>query len=184
MEKIIRSIFEPFTKSTAKEKTIYIVLVLLVLIITISHHLFSINNIRNNEETRAIELADTTAALIFTDHTTASSTATALTQFVEKNERIYYAFILENTDGEVSIITEATTTDTGIQHNLRESIGKSHAFADKVFANEEAVVTQPIVSGNESWVHALTPVYNQDNEFYAVLGLTYNSAEWSVGIYR
>ncbi len=186
-----------FTMSTRKEKVSYITLILLVLVITISYLLFSLNDIRTNKETRALELANSTAALIFTEYViekeeehlngdlTVSPFEEALVQFVEATDKVYYAFILKYIDKEVQIISDSAPTEViGTQQDLSDFVVESQESIYQAFIDKRAVITPVINSVSGSWVHVLTPVYYPGEQLYAVLGFSYSATEWHNNIYR
>lgn len=195
MRSITRKFHDFATKTTSKEKANSTILILLILIITTVYYLFSLNNIITNQETNAIELANSTAALIFSEHIieneeeylngnlTASPMTGALDYFVESTDKVYYAFVLKNIDKKPQLIANSAAIDLDIDQDLAELIVNSQESIYQVFIGERAVITPKNSSASGSWVHVLTPAYYQDDHLYAVFGTTYSWTEWRNNIY-
>lgn len=102
-----------------------------------------------------------------------------LIQLVEVTSSIYYAYIVEEKDGERRILADSNPNYASAYSPLEEAYGDVAGLNYPPFREGGSVLTKPATNQWGTWIRVLTPI--GDTEFggsVAVLGISYSAHEW------
>ena len=166
-----------------------IYLIIIVLVLASLYLNFAWNRYQEMAKSEATQLGQSVGSLLHVEHIVELSEQAAaseyhlversLTQLVEVTDSIYYAYILEENNGDISIVVDSSAADSITSRPIRSSCEETVESNRLPFDTGESLITEPISTPCGDWIRVLVPI--MDSEYknpVAVLGLTYSEAEW------
>ncbi len=145
----------------------------------------------------ATNLAQSVGSLLHVEHIAelaSSNQATApdgclveesLTHLVEVTDSIYYAYILKQQSGSISVIADSSAANSDTSHPTRRSCEETADINQISFGTGQSYITDPISLPCGNWIRALVPIYDANGKsVIAVLGLSYSALEWQAKLWK
>lgn len=171
--------------------------VLIVVILASLYLSFAWNKYQNMAKSEAVQLAQSVGSLLHVEHIAelvSNNQATApdghlveqaLTHLVEATDSIYYAYILKQQDGNISVIADSSAANSDTSRPTKRSCEETADINQMSFGTGKSYITDPISLPCGDWVRALVPIYDVDRKnVIAVLGLSYSAADWQASLWK
>ncbi len=169
--------------------------VLVVAVLASLYLSFAWNRYKQMAKSEALGLAHSVGSLLHVEHIEALASGgrvpdgclveQSLTKLVEVTDSIYYAYVLSRQGGDISIIADSSTADSGTFHPAKSSYDDTSDINRLSFDTGQSFITDPVSVSRGDWVRALVPIYGLDGEsVVAVLGLSYSASEWQGKLWK
>lgn len=171
--------------------------VLIVVILASLYLYFAWSRYQQMAKLEATNLAQSVGSLLHVEHIAelaSSNQATApdgclveesLTHLVEVTDSIYYAYILKQQSGSISVIADSSAANSDTSHPTRRSCEETADINQISFGTGQSYITDPISLPCGNWIRALVPIYDANGKsVIAVLGLSYSALEWQAKLWK
>lgn len=146
-------------------------------------------------EMEAIQLAQSVGSLLHTEHIVSWGEEAgandnrlveqSLTQLVEVTDSIYYAYVIKQQNGNITVIADSSSADFGTSLPTEHSYEKTEKINRLPFDTGQSLVAESISDSYGDWVRVLVPIYDSNkNSVVAALGLSYSEHEWSANLWK
>ena len=135
-------------------------------------------------EEQAVQLAQSVGSLLHVEHIAQLHQQASperhlvrqsLAQMVEITEPVYYAYILQNHNGTISITADSSAADSDTSFSTKRSCSESIEINSKPLIPVKVLL---LADSNPygNWIRALVPIFDSDKNVVAVLGLCYSAS--------